>query len=389
MRQKRIMLVAGEPSGDALGAHLMRAMKALAGDTVRVTGVGGELMAAEGLESIFPMDTLSVMGLFEILPRYPAIRRCFREAEAFARAERPDLILTIDSPGFNKRLIARLQDLDTVKVHYVAPSVWAWRPKRAEKMAQLYDHLLTLLPFEPPLFEREGLPSTFVGHPAVEAEHRFKGDPRRFRADIGAPPHGPLINVLFGSRLGEVRRLGPVFVDALRRLHSNVPVGRIVSPTLPHLREEVEGLLKRQPYDFTVVGSDAKMDSFHAADVALAASGTVALETGLAGLPTVVAYRLNPLTAMIAKRLIRIEYASLMNILLDRAVVPELLQEHCSGPEIAAWLEKLLTDPVHRDAQIEAGNLVRDMLKPGSLWPSAKAARVVLNLADRTSGGET
>jgi lipid-A-disaccharide synthase len=386
VRRLKIMAVAGEPSGDALGAHMMRAARALAGDRVEFVGLGGDQMEAEGLKSLFPISILSVMGLFEIAPRALTILRRLREVEAFARAEEPDLILTIDSPGFNKRLIRRLQDTSMIKVHYVAPSVWAWRPGRAKTMAQLFDHLLTLLPFEPEWFEREGLNSTFVGHPAVETERLWSGDARAFRAGIDVPSHAPLVCVLFGSRRGEVSRLGPVFVDALERLGRRLPETRLVAPTLPHLQDQVTALLGRQNLPFQVVGPDAKLDAFHAADAALAASGTVALETGLAGLPTVIAYRVNPLTAAIAKRLIKIEYANLINILLDRPVVPELIQEQCNPDRVAAAMHAILSDPVQRDAQIEAGALVKDMLKPGTLWPSAKAARVILNLADGNRG---
>lgn len=382
----KIMLVAGEPSGDALGAHLMRAARAMAGEEVEFIGVGGDQMEAEGLRSLFPMSILSVMGLFEIAPRAFTILRCLAAAEAFARAEAPDLILTIDSPGFNKRLIKRLQDTPMLKVHYVAPSVWAWRPGRAKKMAALFDHLLTLLPFEPPWFEREGLKSTFVGHPSVETEKHYDGDPRAFRSGLDIPSHAPLVCVLFGSRRGEVSRLGPVFVRALERLGQRLPETRLVSPTLPHLSEQVTSLLNGQPLPFRVVGPDEKMDSFHAADSALAASGTVALETGIAGLPTVVAYRLNPMTAAIAKRLIRIEYANLINILMDKPVVPELIQDACTPDRIAAAMYQIMSDPAQRDAQIEAGGMVREMLKPGSLWPSVKAARVILNLAEHNRG---
>lgn len=378
----RIMLVAGEPSGDVLGAHLMRSLKKLAGARVEIVGVGGDAMAAAGLQTLFPMDELSVMGLFEILPRAPAILRRLRETEAFARATRPHVLLTIDSPGFNKRLARRLQDLDTIRVHYVAPSVWAYRPKRAVTMAALYDHLLTLLPFEPPLFEKEGLPATFVGHPAVEAENAYQGDMPAFRAAHGLSAHVPALAVLFGSRRGEVRRLGPVFVDALRRLAARVPAAHVLAPTLPHLQAEVGRLLARQPLPYTVLGQAEKMDCFHAADSALAASGTVALELALAGTPAVVAYRMNALTAALAKRLIRIPHASLVNILLDRPVVPELIQENCTAGAIAGALQRIMTDPAARDAQIEAGRTVAMMLKPGALWPSDKAARVVLNLAE-------
>jgi len=382
MATRKLMIVAGEPSGDALGASLMRAIRTLAGQDVEIIGIGGDQMIAEGLRSLFPMATLSVMGLFEVAPKVPKILSCLRQAEELARAERPDLILTIDSPGFNKRLIKRLKDLDTIRVHYVAPTVWAWRPGRAKKMAALFDHLLVLLPFEPPYFQREGLPTTFVGHPAIEAAENWRGDPRAFRQIHDIPSHSQLVNVLFGSRKGEVQRLGPIFVEALRRLEGRVENLQIVSPTLPHLKDDVARLLARQPFPATVIGADEKMTSFHAANLALAASGTVALETGIAGLPTVVAYRLNAMTAAIAKRLIRIDYANLVNILLEKGVVPELIQDDCRADRIAQTMEQLLTDPIARDSQIEAGALVRQMLRPGSLWPSDKAARVILNLMD-------
>ena len=383
MEPVRIMLVAGEPSGDVLGGHLMRALRTLAGHRAEIFGVGGDAMAAEGLESIFPMSDLSVMGLFEILPRAPTILRRLKEAEACARERRPHVLVTIDSPGFNKRLVRRLQDLETIRVHYVAPSVWAYRPKRAVTMAALYDHLLTLLPFEPPLFEKEGLDATFVGHPAIEAERAFEGDVHAFRESLGLPSHRPAIAVLFGSRRGEVARLGPIFADALRRLAKRVPEAHVLAPTLPHLRDDVDRLLASQPMPYSVLGQERKMDAFHAADSALAASGTVALELALAGTPAVVAYRMNALTAALARRLIRIPYASLVNILMQRAVVPELLQEHCTAGPIAAAMERIMTDPAARDAQIESGRTVAMMLKPGALWPSDKAARVILNLADQ------
>lgn len=380
---RTIMLVAGEPSGDVLGARLMRALRDRSGGTVRFVGVGGDEMAREGLQSLFPITILSVMGLFEVLPRALAIRRRLKQTEALVRQAQPDCLITIDSPGFNRRLVQAVQDMDLLKIHYVAPSVWAYKPKRAVRMAQLYDHLLTLLPFEPPLFEHEGLSSSFVGHPAIEAERNYSGDPRAFRSNLGIPSHAPVAAVLFGSRMGELRRMGPIFIDGLRQAVSQIPNLVVVAPTLPHLKPAVERMLADLKAPARVVGPDLKMDAFHAADVALAASGTVALELSLAGTPSVVAYRLNGLTAAIAKRLIRIRWASLTNILLDREVVPELIQERCRADQIAPHIVALLRDSTHRDAQAEAGRLVADMLRPPGEWPSEKAARVVLNLTDR------
>lgn len=382
----RVMLVAGEPSGDVLGARLIEGLRDLAGDRLEVIGVGGAEMARQGLASIFPMETLSVMGLFEVLPRALRLRRCIAEAEALVREAQPDCIVTIDSPGFNRRLVGRIQDLDILKVHYVAPSVWAYHPHRAKKVAALYDHLLTLLPFEPPLFEIEGLPASFVGHPAIEAEQRWKGDPRQFRKDHGIPSHVPVIGVLFGSRRGELRRMGGIFIDSLREVLRAAPDAVIVAPTLPALEPEVTALLRTLDAKFVVVAPERKMDAFHAVDVALAASGTVALELALAGTPAVVAYRLNPLTAAIAKRVLTIRWASLVNILMKDTIVPELLQDNCRADRIAPALVQALGDSAARDRQIEAGRIVGAMLKPGELWPSGKAARVVMNLIDQRKG---
>lgn len=383
MRRLTVMMVAGEPSGDVLGARLMQALNELAGERLEIVGVGGDEMAAAGLESLFPMATLSVMGLFEVLPRVLELRRCMQAAEALIRERRPDVVVTIDSPGFNHRLIRRVQDLELLKVHYVAPSVWAYHPRRAAKVAALYDHLLTLLPFEPSYFEQEGLAATFVGHPAIEAEFSYRGDPRAFRRSHGIPPHSPLIAVLFGSRQGELRRMGPIFVDALREVARALPQAVVVAPTLPSLAGDIERLLRRLELPSrVVVGAGARMDAFHAAEGALAASGTVALELALAGVPTVVAYRLNPLTAMVARRVLKTPYVNLINILMKEAVVPELLQENCRAELIAPALLQVMGDPGVRDRQVEASRIARDMLKPGALWPSAKAARVLMNLID-------
>lgn len=378
MAPRHIMIVAGEASGDLLGAGLMRALKQQAGEELRITGVGGEEMTAEGLSSLFPMSTLSVMGVFEILPQLRPILRCMKMVEEFVRREKPDVLVTIDSPGFNHRVAKRLKEVPVRKIHYVAPSVWAYRPGRAKEVAHLYDGLLTLLPFEPPYFEAHGLQSEFVGHPATTAENAYAGLPSDWRDIQGIAPDKTLLAVLFGSRRGEVKRLGPIYVQALKVLADRHPDLHVISPTLPHVRDRVEELLTVSGVSHTVLAQADKQHAFHAADLALATSGTVALELGLAKVPAVIAYRMNALTVMIARMLVRVKWANLINILNDRGIVPELIQEDCSAENIVSELEKLLVGSDDRAAQVAAGAAAMEMLTPEDATPSERAARFVL-----------
>lgn len=380
----RLMMVAGEPSGDELGGRLIAALRQSTGGEVDVFGVGGREMQAGGLRPLFAMDELSVMGLVEVLPRAGLLMRRIREAAGAASAGRPDAVITIDSPDFNFRLAKRLVGRELPMIHYVAPSVWAWRPGRARKVARLYDHMLALLPFEPPLFERAGLSCTFVGHPAVESMGR-SGDGRRFRRKHGIPAHATVLAVLPGSRLGEVHRHLPVYGEAVAILGQRIPHLRLLVVVAPTVDDVVSAAVSKWSLPVHLVHRPAeKFDAFAASDAALAVSGTVALELALSAVPSVITYRINPLSGILARRLLRVQYVSLVNIILDRLVVPELLQENCRGDVIADMVEQVLVDPVIRDLQVEGGRLVAAELGAGGRAPSLRAADAILKTIRET-----
>ncbi|SMF73846.1 lipid-A-disaccharide synthase [Azospirillum oryzae] len=377
-----LFLIAGEPSGDALGARLMAAAKRLTDGKVRFVGVGGEKMMAEGLVSLFPMSELTLFGIFELLPHLPNLIRRIDQTVAEIMRVRPDAVVGIDSPGFTVRVAKKVRAAapSIALVHYVAPTVWAWKPKRAAKYAAIYDHLLAVLPFEPPYFEREGLACTFVGHSVVEGG-AGKGDGAGFRDRHGIAPADRVVAVLPGSRKGEVSRLLPDFRATLERLQPSHPTLVAVVPTVATVRDRVAAAIADWPVRTVLVEGDAeKYDAFAAAEAALAASGTVSLELALARLPTVIAYRLNPVTVALYRRLIRVKYVNLVNLMLDRMLVPELLQQDCRPDKLAAELGRLLDDPAARQAQIDGVAEVARWLGQGDTPPSERAARTILDV---------
>jgi lipid-A-disaccharide synthase len=387
-RPPLVFLIAGEPSGDLLGARLMAALTAETGGRIRFAGVGGEAMARQGLESLFPIDELAVMGLVEVLPHLRRIYRRIGDTVAAVRAARPDVLVTIDSPSFTLRVSRHLRGSGVRLVHYVAPSVWAWKPWRARRMAGYLDHLLALLPFEPPYFERHGLATTFVGHPAVEPAAAVPPDGAAFRAEHGIPPETPLLCVLPGSRRGEVARLAPVFGGTLGLLAERLPGLRALVPTVATVADMVREAVRDWPVPTEVLsGAEAKYGAFAAADAALAASGTVAVELAVAGLPAVIAYRVHPLTALLAAPLITVDHASIVNLVLQREAQPERLQGRCTPGELAAALEPLLRDAAARQAQREECAAALAQLGLGGPAPSLRAARGVLS-AIGSGGGE-
>lgn len=388
-RPLRIALIAGEPSGDVLGAGLMRALREQTSGNVVFQGVGGAQMVAEGLQSLFPIADLSVMGLVEILPRARLLLRRIDQTARFIQDNPPDVVVTIDSPGFTRRVAQRLFDQRVSEhrfplVHYVAPTVWAWRPKRAERLTRLYDHLMVLLPFEPPYFEAVGLKTTFVGHPAVETLARARqaeaAAERNFRERHGIAPDARLLALLPGSRKGEVNRLLPVFTDVLRQLKAHDLNLHLLVPTVETVAPVVKAAAPNLPMPATVIEAPAeRYAAMIAAEAALAASGTATLELGLAETPTVLAYKVNPITAAIVRRLIRTPYAGLVNILQQREIMPEFLQERCRPELITPALLRLLTEPAARQAQIDACRAVAVQLGSAeAIGPSARAARAVL-----------
>lgn len=378
-----VYLVAGEPSGDLLGGRLIAALRQRCGDRIAVAGIGGPRMAAEGLDSLFPMDELAVMGLVELLPHLPRIARRLREAEADIARRRPAVLVTIDSPGFTLRLARRVQSRfgrAVTRVHYVAPTVWAWKPGRARVFAGIFDHLMVLLPFEPPYFTVEGLATTFVGHPAAELPPAADAG-AGFRASLGLALDRPVLGLLPGSRRGEFNRLWPVFAAAARSLLARHPGLQILVPTVESLAVDVADAMAAEGLPgVSGVFADRRAAAFAACDVAIAASGTVSVELAAAGVPMVVAYRMQPLTYRIVRRLVKVEFASLINILLGYAALPECLQRDCTPERIAAAAEPLLSDPTAAALQRAAATQALERLGRSGTAASLRAADVLLSM---------
>jgi len=382
-----IFLIAGEPSGDALGAELMAALKRQTNGRIRFSGIGGAGMTAQGLASLFPMEELSMMGLLEILPRAPRLLRRIGETVGAIERSRPNAVVTIDAPGFCFRVAARLKKLKRAAnipvIHYVAPQVWAWRKGRARKLPRLADHLLTLLPFEPPYFEIHGLDCTFVGHPAATGAARGKGP--AFRARHGIAAADKLLCLLPGSRAGEVSRLLPIYRDTAVRLGSEFPGLRLVVAAAAPVAGQIAAAVSNWPLPVVIARKDERYDAMSAADIALAASGTVTLEVAREGTPMVVAYRMNPVTAWLARLLVRIKYVTLINLVLGREAIPELLLEDCTAHALATALGRLLRDEGARSAQRTAmAEALRRLAGPGPS-PGERAAAAVLKIVGRSA----
>lgn len=375
----KIFLVAGEASGDALGSRLMRAIKKLSQEDVFFYGVGGPLMEAEGLDSLFPMEELSVMGLVEILPHARQLLRRIKQTAQLVEDVAPDVVVTIDSPGFAHQLAGRIASLSCPKIHYVAPSVWAWKPGRVHKCKRHFDHLMALLPFEPPYFEKVGLPCHFVGHSVIESG-ADKGDGQAFRAKHGIAPDEKLLCVLPGSRRGEVTRLLPVFEKTVEKLYARIGDFRIVVPVTQGVKPVIAEATKTWPgHAILVYGQGEKYDAMAASNAALAASGTVALELAMAKVPTVVAYKFAPVTYFLAKRLVKTPYAHLLNTILGRFAVPERVQDACQPETLSQDILGLLGGEGTR--QIDDILPALDQLTPNNHEkPSECAARVVLDV---------
>ena len=386
VRPLTIMLVCGEPSGDQLGAELMAGLRTLSSDTTRIIGVGGSAMTAQGLHSLYPLDATAVMGLREVVPRIPEILRRVRIAADYALATKPDALVCIDSPDFTHRIARHVKRRDPSirTVNYVAPQVWASRPGRARKMAKYFDLVLALLPFEVPFFEAHGVHAAFVGHPVIERAARMTGGDA-LRARLGIAADAPLLAVLPGSRMSEVTLLLPVFREAVAKLAQSVPGLVCVLPTVPNVAGKVRGGATNWPTPLHILeGDDDKFASFDAADVALAASGTVTTELALSQTPMVVGYKLGWLTYALARPFIVAKFATLVNILLDRDAVPEFIQEKCTPDALATALLPLFRDPKARDAQTTALKAAVHELGGDDEPPSLRAARTLLAFAGRS-----
>ena len=381
-RPVTVMLVAAEASGDNRGADLARALRRRLGPQVRFVGVGGERLRAEGVKSPFEISELSILGLLEGLVALPRVLQRADETADLAVRERPDIAVLIDSWGFTlrvaQRLRRRLPGLPLVK--YVAPQVWASRPGRARTTARNYDHLLSIHTFDAPAFEREGLAVTFVGDATLGLD--FSGaDAERLRRSIGAPPDAPILLVAPGSRPGEISRVMPAFEDAVRQIKADRPDVQVVVPAASTVAEAVRTRVAGWPFRAHVLEGEAeKRDAMKAATVALACSGTVTTELALAGCPMVVGYRLGPVTHALMKLLIRTPYVTLFNIAAQDFVAPELIQDRCNGPALAAEVLRRLNDPELRRSQIARQSAALIRMGRGGPDPSEAAADVVVNL---------
>ena len=375
----RVFLIAGEPSGDALGQSLMAGLKSLVPD-VKFDGVGGAKMQAEGLVSRFDMSELSVMGIAEVLPRYFHLKRRIAELAQAVVETQADVLLTIDSPDFCLRVAKLVKARSAIRtVHYVAPSVWAWRPGRAKKMSGAIDHVLALLPFEPPYMEAAGMSCDFVGHPVVTQPVASDAEATAFRNSLGLENAHPLVLVLPGSRKGEVSRMGPVFGQAMAGFASQQPAAKAVVVAASAVEHDVRSIVQHWPVEGHVVSGDdlsTKRAAFRAADMALAASGTVSLELAAAETPMVIGYRMNPLSYQIIRRMALIDTVTLVNIVTGRLVVPECLGPECSAGNLIEAMQTVFEAP---DKQLNAFAETMHALGQGGDAPGLRAARSVLS----------
>ena len=382
----QVFLIAGEASGDRLGASLMAGLRELAGD-VAFDGIGGPMMELNGLESRFPMDELSVFGIAEVLPKYLHLRRRLNETVQQVLQARPDVLITIDSPDFCLRVARQVKRASGIRtVHYVAPSVWAWRPGRASRMAEFIDQVLALLPFEPAYMEVAGMRCDFVGHPVVAEPQASASETGEFRTAFGMGD-SPVLLVLPGSRHAEVRRLTPVFGEAVRSVAERIPDIRVVVPAAAPVAEAVLESVRAWPGNPVILDPRAgqtdiavarKRAAFGTASYALAASGTVSLELAAASTPMVIAYDMNWLSWQIMSRISRVETVTLVNLLVGRNAIPEFLGPACRPDAISGALSGLIDSPESRNLQVAAMAEALKKLGQGGDDPGLRAARAVM-----------
>ena len=377
----KVYLIAGEPSGDLLGSRLMRALKQKG--NVDFYGVGGDTMKKEGLNSLFNISDLAIMGLLEVVPSIPRVLKRIQQTVDDIINIKPDIVVTIDSWSFCSRVHKKLRKLNLgfKQVHYVAPQVWAWKAKRAKTMHKYIDYLLTLLPNEPKYFTPYNLPTEFVGHPVVESSV-LNADGKKFCKEHNIDDSKQIISILPGSRHNEVAKLLPDFLETANLLHKKYPNMVFILPTVSTVAKQVREATKNSDLPLIVVDTqDERYGAFRASDAAIAASGTVALELAMCKVPHIVAYKVSKLTYLMAKYLVHIKYVNLTNIMLKRLVVPELLQHDCVPEKISDKIEELLQKKSLYKQQMQGFDEVRTYLTNKDNSPSAMAADIIIRLA--------
>lgn len=386
MSALKVYLIAGEASGDLLGARLMRSLISRTNGQVRFYGVGGEAMEQEGLHSLFDISDLSVMGLWEVIPSIPRILRHINEIVADIRNCQPDIVMTIDSYSFSSRIHKRLKKevFLTPHVHCVAPQVWAWKKGRAKKIHQFVDHLFCLLPGEEDYFKPYGMETTFIGHPVVE-RGADKGNAKKFRQENNLSDETLVLSLLPGSRKNEIKYLLPIFKEVVTQLHQRIKDIFVVIPSVRTVSDKVRRALIDWEVPYLIVeGEKKRYDAFAASNVALAASGTVSLELAMAGVPHLIAYKFSKLTGYLAKKLLKIRFVNLLNLIADKEVIPEILQDDCSVENVLKELEKILKNP-HQDTFPSLKRLGVGQ----KLSPSDKMADKVLDLIEKAHHDRT
>ena len=382
-----VFLVAGEESGDRLGAALISAIRERTEGKAHFSCVGGAHMAAEGVPSLFPLGDLAIVGFSSIPAMLSKILRRIREAADAVIAAKPDVLVIIDSPEFTHRVARRVRERapDIPIIDYVCPSVWAWRPGRARAMRAYVDHVLALLPFEPKAMnELGGPPCTFVGHPLSERLVDLRPNELEARLRRADPP---LVLVLPGSRTGEIRRMAPVFGQAIARVVEQYGPLEAVVPAVPRLADAVRAAIAAWPIPARVTADpDEKHEAFRTARAALTKSGTSTLELALAGVPMVAAYKVSLIEALVGRLLIHAPSAILANLVLGKNVVPEFLQSDCTADKLAAALRPLLGDTPDRRRQTEAFSQLDAIMEIGKATPSAHAALLVLGVVGSRGG---
>lgn len=382
-RPFRLFIVAGEASGDALGARFVARLRQQLGERpLELSGVGGGALIAEGLSSVFPQEDIAVMGFGPVIARLPLLLRRMADAAKAAAAFSPDLMLTIDAPDFSLRVAKKLRRLaPSVPIaHWVCPSVWAWRQGRARRMRPHVDRILALLPFEPAALARLGGPETvYVGHPLMEHLADYRPGPAETaqRADAEAP----LVLVLPGSRRSEIRHLMPPFAEAVAQVAERLPQARFVLPAVPRLAEAIGEQVAGWPVKPEVVtGEAAKLAAFRRARAALAASGTVTLELALAQVPTVAAYRGAGWEAALARRLIKLPSVILPNLIIGESVVPEFIQDEASPDALAKALLAVIPEGAARQRQLDGFAAVETRMRSAGPSPAGNAVAAALAL---------
>lgn len=383
-----IYVMAGEVSGDIIGARLIREIKRLRRHKFSFAGVGGEQMTKEGVQSLFPISEMAVMGIFELVPHVPNLIRRIHETVQDIITKKPVAVISIDSKAFTMRVAKLIQkqqkesDNEIKLIHMVAPTVWAWRPGRAKNISKFLDHLLTLFPFEPPFFTRHGLPTTFIGHPLAEQP---VGCSSIYRNIHDVDEATKIICLLPGSRPGEIKRLLPIFKKTLDLLLKKYPNIHIAMPTVV----SVEGMLRRKTLDWEtpvsiITDPEMKLNAFAASSAALAASGTVTLELAVAKVPSVIAYKVNPLSAIIGYFLVNQDAVVLPNKLTDEEIFPLYLQWKCTPYNLYEAVIQKIENPT--DQLIEVSDAIRNMLRPNGQSSQNLAAQIIINLVE---GGKT